>query len=81
VTRYGELIEALREAARPDRPAPPEFGIYLAKVRGDAYEVTDADVQALKDAGYSDDEIFEQTVSAAVAAGLERLEAGLATLR
>jgi hypothetical protein len=81
VTRYDELIEGLREASRPDRPAPPEFGTYLGKVRGDAYEVTDADVQALKDAGYSDDEIFEQTVSAAVAAGLERLEAGLATLR
>jgi alkylhydroperoxidase family enzyme len=78
---YDRLIDDLRRAARPDRPAPPEFATYLAKVRGNAYEVTDADVQALKDAGYSDDEIFEQTVSAAVAAGLERLEAGLDTLR
>ena len=52
----------------------------IAKVRDEAYKVTDADVQALKDAGYSDDEIFEQTVSAAVAAGLHRLDKGLACL-
>ena len=81
MTRCDELIEHLRRAAQPDRPAPPEFATYLAKVRGKAYEVTDADVQALKDAGYSDDEIFEQTVSAAVDAGLTRLQAGLDTLR
>ena len=81
MTRYDALIDDLRRAAEPDRPAPPEFPAYLEKVRGEAYKVTDADVQALKDAGYSDDEIFEQTVSAAVAAGLQRLEAGLATLR
>ena len=78
MTRYDELIGELRRAAQPERPAPPEFERYLDKVRRRAYEVTDADVQALKDAGYSDDEIFEQTVSAAVAAGLHRLEKGLA---
>jgi alkylhydroperoxidase family enzyme len=59
---------------------PPEFETYLEKVRAGAYTVTDADVDALKAAGYSDDEIFEQTVSAAVSAGLLRLEAGLEAL-
>jgi hypothetical protein len=78
---YEKLIEDLRRATQPGRPAPSAFTTYLAKVRGRAYEITDADVQALKDAGYSDDEIFEQTVSAAAAAGFERLEAGLDTLR
>jgi len=78
--KYEQQIEKLREAAQPDRPAPPEFAAYLAKVRDEAYKVTDTDVQALKDAGYSDDEIFEQTVSAAVAAGLHRLDRGLACL-
>jgi alkylhydroperoxidase family enzyme len=77
-TRYDDLIAKLREAAKPDRPAPQEFAAYLAKVRNHSYKVTDDDVQALKDAGYSDDEIFEQTVSAAVAAGLHRLDRGLA---
>lgn len=77
---YDRLIADLRAAAQPSRPAPPEFAAYLEKVRRHAYKVTDADVEALKDAGYSDDEIFEQTVSAAVAAGLLRLERGLGTL-
>jgi alkylhydroperoxidase family enzyme len=80
MTRYDPLIERLREAARPDRPAPPEFAAYLEKVRRHAYKVTDRDVQELKDAEFSEDEIFEHTVSAAVAAGLERLAAGLRAL-
>ena len=80
MARYDELIAALREAAQPDRPAPPEFAGYLEKVRTGAYRVTDRDVEELKAAGFSDDEIFEQTVSAAVAAGLERLDAGIGAM-
>jgi alkylhydroperoxidase family enzyme len=45
-----------------------------------AYKVTDRDVDELKAVGYTEDEIFEHTVSAATAAGLERLEAALETL-
>ena len=80
-TRYDGLIAELRAAAQPERPAPPELAPYLEKVRRHAFQVTDADVQRLKDAGFIEDEIFEHTVSAAVAAGLERLEAGLEALR
>ena len=79
-TRYDELIATLRDASKPDRAAPPDFAAYLGKVRRAAYTVTDADVQALKDAGHSEDEIFEQTVSTAVSAGLERLDAALGAL-
>ena len=68
-------------AAAPNREAPHDFDVYLEEVRRHAYSITDQDVQALKDAGYSEDEIFEHTVSAAVAAGIERLNAGLETLR
>jgi alkylhydroperoxidase family enzyme len=81
VTRYNEPIQQLRDAAQPEREAPPEFASYLEKVRLHAYKTTDSDVARLKDAGFSEDEIFEQTVSAAVAAGLDRLEAGMGTLR
>jgi alkylhydroperoxidase family enzyme len=81
VTRYDSLVTRLREATQPDREAPPAFAAYLEKVRRHAYKTTDADIQALKNAGYSEEEIFEHTVSAAVAAGLERLDAGLRTLR
>ena len=78
MTRYDPLVERLRQAAQPTRQAPPDFAPYLEKVRRNAYKVTDEDIQELKDAGYSEDVIFEQTVSVAVAAGLARLEAGLA---
>jgi alkylhydroperoxidase family enzyme len=78
-TRYEPLVERLRRAAQPDRQAPPELAPYLDKVRTNAYRVTDQDVQALKD-GFSEDVIFEQTVSVAVAAGLRRLEAALAVI-
>jgi alkylhydroperoxidase family enzyme len=79
-TRYDSLVERLREAAQPDREAPPGLAPYLEKVRENAYRVTDEDVRALKEAGFSEDVIFEQTVSVAAAAGLERLEAALAVL-
>ena len=78
-TRYDALISELLAAA-PNREAPHDFDAYLEKVRRHAYSITDQDVQELKDAGYSEDEIFEHTVSAAVAAGIERLNAGLETL-
>ena len=80
MTRYDELIAALRPAAQPDRPVPPDFGSYLDKVRTAASTVTDRDVEELKSAGHPEDEIFEQTVSTAVSAGLERLDAAFGAL-
>jgi alkylhydroperoxidase family enzyme len=72
-----EPLNELRAAAASVSPAPPELAAYLEKVRECAYTVTDADVDALKGAGFSEDEIFEQTVAAAVGEGLRRLELGL----
>jgi alkylhydroperoxidase family enzyme len=79
-TPYDELVERLRIAARPDRPAAPGLQSYLELVRRHAYRIGDEDVAALKAAGHTDDEIFEQTVSVAVAEGLRRLEAGLGAI-
>jgi alkylhydroperoxidase family enzyme len=79
-TRYDKLIADLRAAAQPRRPAPVEMARYLEKVQLHAYKVTDRDVQELKAAGFSEDAIFEHTVAAATAAGLDRLEAGLSVL-
>jgi len=53
---------------------------YLQKVRERAYTVTDAEVEALKAAGLSEDEIFEQTVAVAVDEGLRRLDAAARVL-
>ena len=76
-TRYDALVDRLREAAVVDRVPPPALAAYLEKVRRGAYAVTEEDVEALKAAGCSEDEIFENTVSVAVAAGLERRRAAL----
>jgi len=73
-------LEELREAVEAIPPAPPAMAWYLEKVRADARAVADEDVEALKAAGCSEDEIFQQTVAAAVGEGLRRLEAGLRTL-
>lgn len=80
-TRVDRLIAALEEAAGPEREPPPEFAAYLTKVRLHAYKVVDRDVDDLTAAGFSEDEVFEHTVSTAVAAGLERLRAGMDALR
>ena len=47
---------------------------YLEKVRDRAYAVVDRDIEALKEAGFSEDAIFEQTVVVAIAEGLRRLD-------
>lgn len=67
-------VDELRDVVAARAPAPPEMSDYLAKVRDRAYAVTDADVEALKQAGLSEDEIFEQTVAVAIAEGLRRLD-------
>jgi alkylhydroperoxidase family enzyme len=66
-------MEAMRPLA--GRPEDPRLAAYLDKVRVRAYAVTDDDVQALKDAGVTEDEIFEQTVSVAIGEGLRRWDA------
>lgn len=75
-----EHIEALRGVVADTPPSPEAMAPYLAKVRERAYTVTDADVGALKAAGLSEDEIFEQTVAAAIAQGLRRLDAADAAI-
>jgi alkylhydroperoxidase family enzyme len=80
-TGYEPLIVRLRDAAQPNRPIPAKAAAYAATVRRHAYRVTDAQVEALRAAELSEDDIFELTVAAAVGAGLERLDAGLRTLQ
>lgn len=75
-SRYEPLLEQLRQGSQPDRPVPDAAQAYADKVRRHAYRVTDRDVEALLDAGLSEDEVFELTVSVAVAAGLERWRSG-----
>jgi alkylhydroperoxidase family enzyme len=61
-------------------PIAEELTPYVDKVALHAYKVLDEDVEALKRAGYSEDEIFEITVAVALGSALERLESGLRAL-
>ena len=67
-------IAELRNAVAASAPPPVEMAAYLAKVRDRAYAVVDRDIEALKESGFSEDVIFEQTVAVATAEGLRRLD-------
>ena len=75
VACVSEHLDELRRIAGATPPTPSPMAAYLDKVRVRAYEVTDADVEQLRAAGCSEDEIFEQTVAAAIGEGLRRLDA------
>ena len=45
-----------------------------------AYRVTDEDVEALRGSGYTESQILELTIAAALGAGQRRLDAALAAL-
>ena len=77
--RPGTLPEQERRRCFEGDP-PAQLAPYVEKVRRHAYRVTDDDVASLRQAGYSEDQIFEATVCTALGAGLSRLEKGLALL-
>jgi len=85
--RRSILARAARLGGRHDPAGGPGDGVptslagYVDKVALHAYRVTDEDLAALKQAGNSDDVLFEATVSAALGAALGRLERGLSALR
>jgi alkylhydroperoxidase family enzyme len=94
LTTPGDTDPALRRTiearsaelgGRRDQPAPEEIPAalhaYVDKVARHAYKVTERDIDELKQAGYSEDAILEITLSAALGAGMARLERGLAALR
>lgn len=60
-------------------PAP--LAAWAARVAASAHEIDDAEVEVLRREGFSEDEIFEVAVAAALGAGMARLRAGLAALR
>lgn len=76
----GQLSGEVRQAAAAAGTVPAELETYVQKVSRYAYKVTDEDVAALLQAGYSEDQLFELTVSIALGAGLVRLKAGQAAL-
>src|SRR2546429_5997393 len=86
LTQPGHTPPELRRAVvaraagtgREDLPA--ELAAYVDTVAQHAYRVTDEHLGRLRQAGHSDDALFEMTVSAALGAALGRLEPGMAAL-
>lgn len=68
-------------AQRDPATLPAAIQPYVDKVAKHAYKVTDHDIEQLKAAGYSEDAIFEITVSATLGASSARLERGLSLLQ
>ena len=67
---------ALRAAAAAGDPLPDPWQSYAMTVRDASYRITDTDIDRLTAAGYSEDQIFEVTVAAAVGAALRSFDAG-----
>ncbi|HEX6681741.1 MAG TPA: hypothetical protein VF062_03060 [Candidatus Limnocylindrales bacterium] len=65
--------ELARVQAAVRMPTDPAFAPLAAAVRTGGRDVTDQMIQALLDAGHTEDDIFECIVAAAVGAGVERV--------
>jgi hypothetical protein len=77
----GMLDVSVRQSLATGQQISEPLEVYANKVSRYAYRVTDDDVRALRAAGYSEDQIFEATLSIALGAAQRRLRAGLDALR
>jgi alkylhydroperoxidase family enzyme len=75
----GQSDTTLRRAAADGTRLPAELVALVDKIHRHAYKVTDDDLARLRTT-YSDDQLFEIVVSAALGASRKRLVAGLAAL-
>ena len=81
LTEPGSLEPETRLGLATGREIPDDLRPYAEKVARHAYRISDEDIERLRTAGYSEDEIFEVTVAVALGAGLLRRDRGLAALR
>jgi alkylhydroperoxidase family enzyme len=81
LSESGSLDPEVRRAICDGLEVPEPLGAYARKVVEHAHTVGDEDIAGLHRAGYTDDQIFEATVSAALGAGLYRLGRILLALR
>ena len=61
--------------------APQPLETFTSKIAHHAYKITDRDITHLKEEGFTEDQIFELAVTAAVSAGATRLNKGLDLLK
>ena len=77
----GSLPPHVRQAISEGAELSGALGVFVQKIAGEASTLTDDDIAELHRAHYTDDQIFEAIVSAAVGAGLFRLQSVLNLLR
>ena len=77
----GTLDSAVRQAAGAGTQIPGALGCYVRKIQQKDYKGIDNCIADLRSEGFSDDQIFEATVSAALGAGVMRLQLTFKALR
>jgi len=82
VTGAGMTSSAARAAAAGTGAdgVPAPFAAHLDTIRKAAYRITDADIDALKAAGLSDDAIFELTIATTAGVAKRRHESAMTAI-
>jgi len=76
----GDASSTMRRAAFDDAGITGPVGRLVDKVAKQAYNVTDDDIAAVRLAGFSEDQIFEVVVCAAIGQSTRQYETALAAL-
>ena len=76
----GTLSSSVRRGIYDGRPLEGPLAAFLEEVRNNAAALGRPDIDFLKGAGHSEDEILEATLAAALGAADRMLQAGLAAL-
>jgi alkylhydroperoxidase family enzyme len=70
----------LERTRKGEGQVPETLREFVEKIAERPWTVSDEDFARLRAAGYSEDELYEVTLAAAVGAGLQRFDAGLRAL-
>jgi hypothetical protein len=76
----GRTSAEQRAQAFGNADMPPPLGMLISKIATRPAQVTDADFAAAKTAGFTEDQLFELVIAAAVGQSARLYEAGLAAL-
>ena len=76
----GQTSHEQRAAAFGNAELPGPVGALIGKVAAASTQVTDADFASAKASGYSEDQLFELVIAAAVGQSARMYDAGLAAL-
>lgn len=80
LTHEGRASAELRASAFNNADVPTPLQAFISKVANRPTQVTDSDFAAAKASGFSEDQLFELVVCAAVGQSARLYEAGLAAL-